>query len=68
MVIELKKRLVLKKPPTEFETALSEATGKSLFMVRFYGYRLGIEITLKRALTDKEQNKLGNFVMRELVG
>lgn len=50
------------------EQALSEATGKSKLMVRFYGYRLGLEIALRRALTDKEQNKLALFIRREMVG
>lgn len=65
MVNELRKRKA-KKPITEFEAALAEATGKSKLMVRFYGYRLGIEIALRRVLTDKEQNRLALFIRREM--
>lgn len=53
------------KPPTPLEIEMGKALNKSPWMIRFYGYRLGLEITLGRMLTHEEQCKLTGVIMKD---
>jgi len=54
------------KPITPLEIEIGKELKKSPWMIRFYGYRLGLEITLGRMLTHEEQCKLTGVIMKEI--
>lgn len=47
---------------SDIEVSLAEALNKSVCMIRFYAYRMGVELALGRPLTKREQMKLGRKV------
>lgn len=53
-------------PPTELEINIGKALGKSPWMIRYYAYRMALEISLRRTLDAIEQRKVAACVLKEM--